>query len=114
MILSVDAKNAMLVGLADSLNTGTNALFSVWIDSTLAVELAMPNPVQLSIDSGVLTFNTPPEALAIASGTPTRATLSTSSGVLLAEFDVATEVTLDKDKIYEGGYVGVQSLVINI
>lgn len=114
MILSNDAKNAMLQGLAATLNTGTNATLSIFVGSTLAVEIAMQNPVEASITGGVLTFKVPPEAIAIVSGVPTSAQLKISSGVLVAEFDVSTELILDKDKIYMGGYVGLSSLAISI
>lgn len=113
MLLTDDGKNAMLQGLADKLNAGTNSVLSVYIDTTLAVELTLANPVELSITGGVLTFNVPPQALAIASGVPTTAKISTASGLLLAEFD-ASLITLDKDKIYQGGYVGVQSIQFSI
>lgn len=114
MQLTTDAKNAMLQGLAGTLNAGTNSLFSIYIGATLAAEISLTNPVELTVIGGVLTFKTPPEALAIATGVPTAAKLKDSAGVLLAEFDVATEVVLDKDKIYQGGYVGISSLTITI
>lgn len=109
MLLTDDGKNAMLQGLADKLNVGTNSQLSIYVGVTLAAELVLTNPVQLSITGGVLTFKVPPEALAVASGVPTTAKLINSSGVLLAEFD-ASLITLDKDKIYQGGYVGVTSI----
>lgn len=109
MLLTDDGKNAMLQGLADKLNVGTNSQLSIYVGVTLAAELVLTNPVQLSITGGVLTFKVPPEALAVASGVPTTAKLINSSGVLLAEFDAAL-ITLDKDKIYQGGYVGVTSI----
>lgn len=114
MILAIETKNAMLRGVANMLNVGTNATLSIYVGETLAVELAMQNPVEFSVTGGVLTFKTPPEALAIASGVPTAAKLRDSTGVLVAEFDVGTELTLDKDKIYMGGYVGLNSLAISI
>lgn len=113
MILSVDAKNAMLQGLANKLNAGSNALLSVYVGATLAVELVLTNPVELSITGGVLTFNVPPQALAIASGTPTTAKILDSSGALIATLPTSL-ITLDKDKIYQGGYVGVQSIKFSI
>lgn len=113
MLLSDDAKNAMLQGLASKLNTGTNSVLSVYIGSTLAVELTLANPVELSVSGGVLTFNVPPEVLAIASGVPTHAKLLDSSGALIAEYSAA-ELVLDKDKIYQGGYVGIQSLKVRV
>lgn len=114
MILSDLAKNAMLQSIANMLNTGTNATLSIYIGTTLAVELAMKNPVEASVSNGILTFNTPFEAVAIESGVPTGAKLRDSAGILIADFDVGTELTLDKDKIYMGGYVGLSSLAISI
>lgn len=114
MILSVGAKNAMLQGLADILNGGTRAILAIYVGEALAVEIAMQNPVESSITDGVLTFRVPEEVLAVASGVPTAAKLSTSAGVLVADFNVGTELVLDKDKIYMGGYVGVSSLSFSI
>lgn len=114
MVLSDYAKNAMLQGLATALNSGTNSVFSVYVGEVLAAEIALPNPVELTVAAGVLTFKTPPEALAVASGVPTTAKLSDFSGALVADFDVANEVVLDKAQIYQGGYVGLQSLKISI
>lgn len=113
MILSDDAKNAMLQGLADKLNVGTNSVLSIYIDTALAVELTLTNPVELDITAGVLTFKTPPEALAVASGVPTHAKLLDASGALIADY-TAAEIMLDKDKIYQGGYVGISALKVRI
>lgn len=113
MILSDKAKNAMLQGLANTLNTGTNSVLSVYIDTVLAVEITLSNPVELSITGGVLTFKVPPEAIAIASGIPTHAKILDASGALIADY-TAAELVLNKDKIYQGGYVGVQSLTVSI
>lgn len=113
MILSNKAKNAMLQGLVDVLNTGTNSVLSVYIDAVLAVEITLTNPIELSLTGGVLTFKVPPEALAVASGIPTHANLLDSSGALIADY-TADEIVLDKEKIYQGGYVGVQSIKVRI
>lgn len=114
MILSVDAKNAALQGIANKLNIGTNSVLSIYIGATLAAEISLLNPVQESISDAVMTFKVPPKVLAIASGTPTEAKLLDASGVLIAELDVATELTLDKDQIYQGGYVTIASLTIGV
>lgn len=113
MQLSDIAKNAMLQGLADKLNVGTNSVLSVYVGATLAVELVLTNPVELSITGGILTFNVPPQALAVASGIPTEARILDASGTLMATLP-ASLITLDKDKIYQGGYVGIQSLKVRI
>lgn len=113
MVLSDDAKNAMLQGLAGVLNTGANAVLSIYVGATLAVEIALTNPVEFSITGGVLTFKVPPEALAITSGVPTSAKLLDASGALIADYSAA-EIMLDKDKIYQGGYVGISALKVRI
>ena len=113
MILTDDAKNAMLQGLANKLNVGTNSVLSIYVGATLAVEITLTNPVELSITGGVLTFNTPPQALAVASGIPTEAKILDSSGALMVTLP-ASLITLDKDKIYQGGYVGVTSIRFSI
>lgn len=113
MELSVDAKNAMLQGLANILNGNTNAVLSIYSDATLTVELTLSNPVELSITGGVLTFNVPPESIAVASGVPTHAKLLDGTGALVADY-TAAEIVLDKDKIYQGGYVGIIGLTVRI
>lgn len=114
MILSIDAKNAALQGIADKLNIGTNSVLSIYVGTTLAAEIALTNPVQQSIANAVMTFKLPPKVLAIASGVPTAAKVLDADGVLIATLDVATELTLDKDKIYQGGYVTLTALTMSI
>ena len=113
LVIEDVAKNAMLQGLADKLNVGTNSLLSIYVGATLAVELVLTNPVELSITGGVLTFKVPPQALAIASGIPTEGRILDASGTLIATLP-ASLITLDKDKIYQGGYVGVTSIRFSI
>ena len=114
MILSVDAKNAALKGIADKLNVGTNSVLSIYVGATLAAEITLTNPVQQSISNAVMTFKMPPKVLAIASGTPTAAKVLDASGALIAELDVATELALDKDSIYAGGYVTLTALTMGV
>lgn len=114
MILSVDAKNAALQGIADKLNAGTNSVLSLYVGDTLAAEIALLNPVQASISNAVMTFKVPPKVLAIASGVLTDAKLLDASGTPIAELDVATEVTLDKSQVYQGGYVTLTALTMGI
>lgn len=114
MILSIDAKNAALQGVADRLNVGTNSVLSLFIGETLAAEFALLNPVQASIADAVMTFKIPPKVLAIASGTPTAAKVLDASGTLIATLDVATELVLDKEQIYQGGYVTLTALTMGI
>lgn len=113
MILSVAAKNAMLQGLADSLNAGVNSKMSIYIDDVLAVEITLNNPVESSVTGGILTINTPSPAIAIASGVPTSAKILDAGGGVIATLD-STEFTIDKDKIYMGGYVGVSTMTLGI
>lgn len=113
MILTDVAKNAMLQGLADELNKGVNAVLSIYVGLEVAVELPMANPVEIDISMGVLTFNTPQEVIATISGVPTSAKLTNGSGALIADYTGA-EIALNKDKIYQGGYVGIQSLTVRI
>ncbi len=114
MQLSIDAKNAALQGIADKLNEGTNSVLSLYIGETLAAEVALLNPVQASIDNAVMTFKVPPKVLAIASGVLTSAKVLAADGTLIAELNVATEVTLDKSQVYQGGYVTLTSLTMGI
>ncbi|MBA2057323.1 hypothetical protein H0262_05435 [Psychrobacter cryohalolentis] len=113
MILGDDAKNAMLQGLANKLNVGANAKLDIYVGVDVAVELIMTNPIELGITAGVMTFKTPPEVLAAVSGIPTSAKLLDSTGAVVATY-AASEITLTKDKIYQGGYVGIQSLKVRI
>lgn len=114
MQLSIDAKNAALQGIADKLNEGTNSVISLFIGETLAAEIALLNPVQASISNAVMTFKMPPKVLAIASGVLTSAKVLSADGTLIAELDVATEVTLDKSQVYQGGYVTLTALTMGI
>lgn len=114
MILSIDAKNAALQGIADKLNEGTNSVLSLFIGETLAAEFALTNPVHASISGALLTFNIPPKVMAIASGVPTAAKVLDASGTLVATLDVATELTLDNSQIYQGGYVTLTALTMGV
>lgn len=114
MILSIDAKNAALKGVADKLNVGTNSVLSIYVGATLAAEFALTNPVQASIADAVMTFKIPPKVLAIASGVPTAAKVLDANGTLIATLDVATELTLDKAQIYQGGYVTLTALTMGV
>lgn len=114
MILSVDAKNAALQGIADRLNVGTNSVLSLFIGETLAAEFALTNPVEASISGALLTFNIPPKVMAIASGVPTAAKILAADGTLEATLDVATELTLDNSQIYQGGYVTLTALTMGV
>ena len=114
MMLSTSAKDAMLQGLANELNVGDNAKLVVYIGASIAVELTMPNPIEASINNGVLTFNLPERQLALESGVPTTAKLFDSAGSDIATFIMGTEILLDRDKIYQGGYVSLTSLTIKI
>lgn len=114
MELSVDAKNAALQGIADRLNVGTNSVLSIYVGATLAAEVALLNPVQQSIANAVMTFKIPPKVLATVSGVPTAAKILDASGTLIATLDVATELALDKDKIYQGGYVTLTALTMGV
>ena len=107
MQLSVDAKNAALQGIADKLNEGTNSVLSLYVGETLAAEIALLNPVQGSITNAVMTFKVPPKVLAIA-------WVLAADGTLIAELDVATEITLDKSQVYQGGYVTLTALTMGI
>lgn len=113
MILSDAAKNSMLQGLANSLNVGSNATLSIYIGEVVAAVFEMPNPIEASITSGVITFNLPVKVLATISGLPTTAKLTNSAGSDIT-FDVGSEIVLDKPEIYAGGYVSLTSLTITI
>lgn len=114
MILSIDAKNAALQGIADRLNDSTNSVLSLYVGATLAAEFALTNPVELSIDEAVMVFKIPPKVLATASGVLTDAKILAADGTLIATLDVATEITIDKAQVYTGGYVSITSLQIGI
>ncbi len=113
IVLENVAKNAMLQGLADRLNAGNDSKLSIYVDDVLAVEITLLAPVELTITNAILTLNKPPDAIAIASGVPTSAKILDSTGALIATLD-ATEFTIDKDKIYMGGYVGITAMTLGI
>lgn len=114
MILSVDAKNAALQGIADKLNTGTNSVLSLYVGATLAAEFTLTNPAEVSIANAVMVLKVPPRVLAVSSGVLTDAKILDASGALIATINVATEITLDKSQVYQGGYVSITSLQIGI
>lgn len=114
MELSVDAKNAALQGIADRLNVGTNSVLSIYVGATLAAEFALLNPVQESITNAVMIFKIPPKVLAVISGVPTAAKIFAADGTLIATLDVATELSLDKSQIYQGGYVTLTALTMGV
>lgn len=114
MILSTDAKNAMLQGLADKLNVGTNATLSIFIDTVASAIFDMPNPIEQSIINGVFTFNLPERVLATESGVPTSAKLFDGLNNEIAVFTIGSEIVLDKDGVYMGGYVSLTRLTIRI
>lgn len=114
MILSIGAKNSMLQGLADKLNVGTNAKLNIFIGADITANFDMPNPIEQSIVDGVLSFNLPDRVLAELSGTPTGAKLINSLGINLAEFEIGSEIVLDKPEVYAGGYVSLTRLTITI
>ena len=114
MILSDNAKNAMLQGLVNALNVGANSKLTIYINEVAAAVLTMPNPIEQSVASGALIFKLPPKVLATLSGVPTKAKLTDNANNVIAEFEVGTEVVFDKPSIYSGGFVGLTSLVINI
>lgn len=114
MILSIDAKNAALQGIANKLNVGTNSVLSIYVGATLAAEFSLLNPVESSISDALLTFKIPPKVIATASGVPTDAKILDASGTLIAELDVTTELTLDSTQVYQGGYVTLTALTIGV
>lgn len=113
MILSIDDKNAMLQGLADRLNTGTDTILTIYIDESSTTVFDMPNPIEASITDGVITFDLPAKVMATISGVPTTAKLTNSAGSDIT-FNVGSEIVLDKPEIYAGGYVSLSSLTIAI
>jgi len=113
MILSVDDKSAMLQGLADRLNVGTDTVLTIYIGADSTAVFDMPSPIEANIAGGVIAFNLPPKVLATKSGIPTTAKLTNSAGSDIT-FNVGSEIVLDKPEIYAGGYVSLTSLTITI
>ncbi|WP_131667368.1 hypothetical protein [Psychrobacter pygoscelis] len=114
MMLTDDAKNAMLQGLADKLNEGANASLVIYADDDAVATFEMPNPIDDSITSGKLTFNLPKQVLATASATPTTAKLFNGNSIEVALLTIGTDMILDNSAVYKGGYVSITSLTIQI
>lgn len=113
MILSVSDKNAMLQGLADKLNVGSDTVLTVYIDVESTAVFNMPNPIEQSIVNGIFVFNIPEKVLATLSGVPTTAKLTNGAGSNIT-FNVGSEIVMDKPEIYAGGYVSLTRLTIAI
>lgn len=114
MILSDNAKDSMLQGLANALNVGANASLIIYINEDEGAVFEMPNPIEQSIVKGVFSFSLPQKVLAVSSGAPTSAKLISAAGVIFAEFTVGNDIALDKPTFYLGGYVSITSLKITI
>lgn len=115
MILTTDAKNGMLQGLADAINAGTDVAKLTIYANTLAVAVFdMPKPIEQSIVNGILTFNLPEQVLATETTTPTTAKLVNGDGVEVATFTIGTDLILDSSGVYKGGYVNITALSISI
>lgn len=114
MILALAAKNAMLNSIALLLDKGVGSKLTIMIGSDPAAIFDLPRPSAQVTPAGVLSFNLPTDVLAIKSGVPTTAILTDPAGVLVANFNMGTDITLDKDSIYTGGYVSLLGLSITI
>ncbi|PJX25073.1 hypothetical protein CAP50_05845 [Psychrobacter sp. L7] len=114
MIYESEALNAMAHGIAARLNEGANSTLAIYAGDILAAEIVLTNPAEQSIVGGVITFKVPPQVIAVASGVPTTAKILTAAGATIATLDAATELVLDKDKIYMGGYVGLTSMTLQV
>lgn len=113
MLISNNDKDAMLQGLSDKLNVGSDTKLTIYIGADIAAVFDMPNPIEQTIANGVFSFNLPENVLATLSGVPTTAKLTNSAGSDVT-FDIGTEIVLDKPSVYAGGYVSLAGLTITI
>lgn len=114
MILTNQAKNAMLRGLADVINGSGSATLTLYESGVAVAAFVMPSPIEQSISGGKIVFNLPESALAGQSVTPTTAKLTSGAGVDMLTLDVGTDLILDSSGIYAGGNVTITDLSIQI
>lgn len=113
MLISNNAKNAMLIGLDFALDSGVATLNLYGINNDLLVSMPMPSPISSSILASKLTFDTINQSLVINSGTPVKAILSVGSAPFL-EFAVGTDLILDKPTVQAGGNLKINELSLTI
>lgn len=113
MILSVNAKNAMLNGLASHLESTATAVIDVYAGSEVLVQLIMPSNIVKSVQGSTITINVAEQALVAKTGQPDKAKL-VIDGVVEIELTVGVDLLLDDTTIYKGGYFKITELVINI
>ncbi|KAA0915819.1 hypothetical protein [Psychrobacter sp. ANT_WB68] len=105
-------KQQMWQGLVADANT-RGARLSVTNGVNELVSLPLSTPMQYSIVSGKLVFNTIPKALILQSGIPTVAHLIIGSATAL-DLEVGVDLMLDKPSVQAGGYLNIQALSITI
>ena len=113
MILSTNAKNAMLNGLASHLESASSVVIDVYAGNEVLVQLLMPDVIVKSVQGGVITLNVAAQALVVKTGVPDKAKIIVD-GVLAIELAVGTDLLLDDTTIYTGGYFKITELAINI
>lgn len=113
MILSTNAKNAMLNGLASHLESASSVVIDVYAGNEVLVQLLMPDVIVKSVQGGVITLNVADQTLVVKTGVPDKANIIVD-GVLAIELAVGTDLLLDDTTIYKGGYFKITELAINI
>lgn len=113
MIIADAAKNAMLNGLANYLESAASVVIDVHAGSDVLVQLVMPGNIVKSVQNGALTLNVAEQALIEKTGVPDKAKIMVD-GVLAIELTVGADLLLDDTTIYKGGYFKITELAINI
>ena len=113
MLLGSAAKDAMLSGLANHLESSASVVIDIYAGNEVLVQLIMPSNIVKSVQNGAITLNVAEQALIAITGVPNKAKIMTD-GILAIELTVGTDLLLDDTTIYKGGYFKITELSISI
>lgn len=114
MIISNSGKDLLLQAIADSINSGNASGVDIMIGAEVAASFDFTNPAEADISDGILTFAPIADVLATKSGAPTLAIIKNGSGDSIFTLSIGSEVVLNSDILYKGGYVSLTGLRISI
>jgi len=125
--LATTLKNTRLQALADAINAGSGpgvlniydgtrpAAGAAITTQTKLASLAFADPCESDISTGVLTFGTIADVMALADGVASWARITDSDAVFVADADVgetSADIIISQAQIYSGGQVSVTAASI--